>query len=55
MTEHTHKAYLQGCAVSDVQQSESVVHISTLFQIPFPYKALQSIEETPLCYTVDSY
>ena len=30
--------------VSVVQQSESVIHISTLFQILFPYRSLQSIE-----------
>ena len=55
VTEHTHIAYLQGCVVPHVQQSESAVHIATLFQIPFPQQALQRIEETPLCYTVGSY
>ena len=31
VTEHTHLAYLQGCVVPHVQQSESAVHIATLF------------------------
>ena len=41
--------------VSAVQQSESVIHISTLFQILFPYRLLQSIEQSSLCYTVGPY
>ena len=43
--------------VSAVQQSESVIHtyISTLFQILFPYRPLQSIEQSSLCYTVGPY
>ena len=43
--------------VSVVQQSESVMHthISTLFQILFPCRSLQSIEQSFLCYTVGSY
>ena len=43
--------------VSAVQQSESVIHIhiSTLFQILFPSRSLQSIEQSSLCYTVGSY
>ena len=43
--------------VSAVQQRESVIHIhmSTLFQIIFQYRSLQSIEQSSLCYTVDSY
>ena len=43
--------------VSAVQQSESVIHIpiSTLFQILFPYRSLQSIEQSSLCYTVGPY
>ena len=42
--------------VSGVQQSEQVIHIhiSILFQILFPYRSLQSIEQTSLCYTVVS-
>ena len=37
---------LQCCVVSDVQQSESIIHIHTptLFKILFPYRSLQSIE-----------
>ena len=33
---------------------ESVIHIhiSTLFQIIFPYRSLQSIEQSSLCYTL---
>ena len=38
--------------VSSTQQSESVMHISTLFQILSPYGSLQSIEQSPLCYTI---
>ena len=43
--------------VSGVQQSESVIHIhiSTLFQILFPYRSLQRIEQSSLCYTVGPY
>ena len=28
------------------------IHISPLFLISFPFKSLQSIEQSPLCYTV---
>ena len=40
--------------VSGVQQSDSVMHIyiSILFQILFPFRLLQSIEQSSLCYTV---
>ena len=40
--------------VSAVQQSESAIHthISTLFQILFPYRSLQNTEKSSLCYTV---
>ena len=43
--------------VSGAQQSESVIHmhISTLFQILFPYRPLQSTEQSSLCYTVGPY
>ena len=43
--------------VSAVQQSESVIHIhiSTLFQILFPYRSLQSIEQSSLSYTEGSF
>ena len=37
------------------QQSESVVHLSTLFKIPFLDRLLQSIEQSCLCYTVGPY
>ena len=30
--------------VSGVQQSDSVIHISILFQILFPYRLLQNID-----------
>ena len=40
--------------VSAVQQSECI-HISTLFQTPFPYRYLQSTKWSSLCYTVGSY
>ena len=38
--------------VSGVQQSDSVIHIhvSILFQILFPFRLLQSIEQSSLCY-----
>ena len=45
------------CCVSVVQQSDSVIHIhiSTLVQILFPYRPLQNIEQSSLCYTVGPY
>ena len=43
--------------VSGVHQSESVIHIHTafLFQILFPYRSLQNIEQSSLCYIVGLY
>ena len=43
--------------VSAVQQSGSVTHIHTsiLFKILFPYRLLQSTEQSFLCCTVGSY
>ena len=40
--------------VSGGQQSDSVIHInvSILFQILFPYRCLQNIEQSSLCYIV---
>ena len=40
--------------VSGAQHSDSVIHIhvSILFQILFPFRLLQSIEQSSLCYTV---
>ena len=40
--------------VLGVQQSDSVIHIhvSILFQILFPFRLLQNIEQSSLCYTV---
>ena len=40
--------------VSGVQQSDSVIHIhiSILFQILFPFRLLQNIEQSSLCYAV---
>ena len=40
--------------VSDVEQSDSVIHIavSILFQILFPFRLLQNIEQSFLHYTV---
>ena len=39
---------------SDVQESDSVMHthVSMLFQILFPFRLLQNIEQSPLCYMV---
>ena len=40
--------------VSGIQQSDLVIHIhvSILFQIFFPLRLLQNIEQSSLCYTV---
>ena len=40
--------------VSGIQQSDSVIHIqvSILFQVIFPFRLLQNIEQSSLCYTV---
>ena len=40
--------------VSGVKQSDSVIHIlvSILFQIILPFRLLQNIEQSSLCYTV---
>ena len=37
---------------SGVQQSDSLMHISILFQILFPFRLLQNIKQRSLCYTV---
>ena len=38
--------------VSGIQQSDSIINISILFQIPFPFRLLQTIELSSLCYAV---
>ena len=40
--------------VSGVQQSDSVIHIcvSIVFQILFPFRLLQNIEQNSLCYAI---
>ena len=40
--------------VSGVQQNDSVIHLHVpiLFQILFPRRLLQNIEQSSLCYTV---
>ena len=40
--------------VSGVEQSDLVIHIHIviLFQIILPFRLLQNIEESSLCYTV---
>ena len=40
--------------VSGVQENDLVIHIhvSILFQVLFPFRLLQSIEQSSLCYTV---
>ena len=50
-------AMLHSTLVSDIQKSESAIqiHTPTLFQIIFPYRPLQSIESSSLCYRVDPY
>ena len=42
--------------VSGAQQSDSVihVHVSIFFQILFPYRLLQNIEQSSLYYLVES-
>ena len=42
---------------SAIQKSESVMHIpiSTLFYILSPFRSLQSIETSSLCYTAGPY
>ena len=37
---------------SGIYESDSDIHISILFQILFPYRLLQNIEYSSLCYTV---
>ena len=41
--------------VSDIQQSDSVIRVSSLFPILFPFKLLRNIERGSLCYTVDPW
>ena len=41
--------------LSAAQQNESIINISTLFKILFPYRSLQSIDWCSLCYTVGPY
>ena len=43
--------------VYTVQQSETAIriHISPLFQISFPFRSPQNIEQRSLCYTVGSH
>ena len=43
--------------VTGVQQSDSVIpiQVSILFQFLFPFKLLQNIEPSSLCYTVGPY
>ena len=36
--------------VSGIQQSDSVIHVSILFQILFPFRLLQNIEQSSLCF-----
>ena len=38
--------------VSAVQQKDSVTYVSILFQILFPFRLLQDIEQSSRCYTV---
>ena len=41
--------------VSGVQLSDSVIHVSILSQILFPFRLLQTIEQSFLCPTVGPY
>ena len=38
--------------VSGIQRSDSVIHASILFQILFPFRLLQSTEQSSLCCTL---
>ena len=38
--------------VSGVQQSDSVIQVPILFQILFPFRLLQNVEQSFPCYTV---
>ena len=38
--------------VPDAQQSDSVIQVSILFQILFPFRLLRNIDQISLCYTV---
>ena len=38
--------------VSGIQRSDSVIHASILFQLLFPFRLLQSTEQSSLCCTV---
>ena len=38
--------------VSCVQQSDSVIHVFIVFQVLFPFRLLQNVEQSSLCYTV---
>ena len=44
-------------SVSGIQQSDSIMHthVSILFYILFPFRLLQNIEQSPLCYTTGRY
>ena len=37
--------------LSGAQQNDSVIHISILFKILFPFRLLYNIEQSSLCYT----
>ena len=43
--------------ISGVQKNDSVIEavLFIVFQILFPFKLLQSIEQSSLCYTVGSF
>ena len=38
--------------VFSVQQSDSLIYVSILFQILFPFRLLENIKQSSLCYTV---
>ena len=41
--------------VLGVQQSDSVIHTSILFQILFPFSLLESTEQSFMCCVIGSY
>ena len=44
-----------GLLVSGLQQSDSVICVSILFQKFFPFRLLQNIEQNSMCYIVGHF
>ena len=41
--------------VSEIQHSDSVIHVSIVFQVLFSFKLLQDIKQSSLCYEIGPY